>query len=404
METSIAGCVKAGRACGLRFHLACGNDAPAAGPSVDWESILAGLPLGPRASASELLECVERLCAHIEERRISLIIAHPFISYIPALIAAERTRVPVVVVVHGPSSAGGFYGAAYELLLQRSVFANASAVLAVSEETYDLVAPYCDRPRLRIPRNAVDVTGPAGAEAQADLEGDWLVASRLDDAKVTGLEPFLLAVGSLGHSVTLVGDGPASSRLAEFVRSRALDHVRFLGRRDDVPSLMRRFRAVAGMGRVVLEAVAADRPICLVGYDGIKGFLDRRLFEQAAWCNFSGRNLIDLPFDQVREALRLPHPSPSEEGWRLSSDHDESVVWARFFTEARFLDAPAPGLVSRVFDALHTGLSGTDEPYLSPELIASLIDTGPVHFPPARTAPGGQPETCLLYTSDAADD
>ena len=73
-----------------------------------------------------------------------------------------------------------------------------------------------------------------------------------------------------------------------------LDFVEFYGISADVPKLMRSTAGVAGMGRVVLEGLACQKPVCLVGYDGVKGIVDQDLIWQAARYNFSGRNLKSI--------------------------------------------------------------------------------------------------------------
>lgn len=78
-------------------------------------------------------------------------------------------------------------------------------------------------------------------------------------------------------TLLLVGEGPLRADLEQMAREdrRLVGRVRFLGRRDDVPSLLKTADLLVlsslweGMPNVVLEAMAASRPVCVARVEGI---------------------------------------------------------------------------------------------------------------------------------------
>ncbi len=123
---------------------------------------------------------------------------------------------------------------------------------------------------------------PAAVRAALGLPPDaWLVGAvgRLEPVK--GHRHLVEAVAHLapripGLYLALAGDGELGPELQARVRDAGLaDRVRFLGWRDDTPTLLHAFDVFAfpslneGMGRALVEAMAAGRPIVASRAGGI---------------------------------------------------------------------------------------------------------------------------------------
>ena len=102
-----------------------------------------------------------------------------------------------------------------------------------------------------------------------------LFAGRLDEQKdpLTLLEAFAAVPGT--PHLLVAGDGPLGPRLAAWCQKHAAgDRVRLLGRRDDLPALMRLADACVlpsrweGTPNVLLEAAAAGTPVVATAVDG----------------------------------------------------------------------------------------------------------------------------------------
>ena len=192
-----------------------------------------------------------------------------------ALGAAIASRVPAVLGTVQVISAG--YVPDRSTLLQlRLLSRRVDRYLAVSAAiAAELSGGYGWPPeKIEVVYNAVETDrfgGPAlpGLRSELDAADAPLVltAARLSDQK--GLPNLLEAAARLPGAVfALAGDGPEEAplrRLAE--RLGVADRVRFLGRRDDIPSLLAACDVFAlpslyeGSSLAVLEAMAAGRAV-----------------------------------------------------------------------------------------------------------------------------------------------
>jgi hypothetical protein len=198
--------------------------------------------------------------------------------------------------LHGPASLKSSFGILNDFLLKAFILPNADLVLAVSEETKILTESFCQANTLVLQPNLIDLTKFSPLPEKKINENKWLIISRLDCFKIVGIFEFVkFAQESTIKKIAIAGDGNAkddlSNRLAE---NGLLEKVEFLGRRNDINSLIHEFDGIGGMGRVFLESVASNKKTCLIGYDGVKGFLNEELFNKAAECNFSGRNIDNI--------------------------------------------------------------------------------------------------------------
>lgn len=143
-----------------------------------------------------------------------------------------------------------------------------------------------DPDRLTVIPNGVDLNRldvPSADRASLGVSQDAFLAlavGRLDEQK--GLFDLLEAVAlaatdAPGLRLAIVGEGPLRGRLeAEVVaRPELAGRVRLLGRRDDVPALMRAADLLIhaahweGMPNAVLEAMAAGLPVVASAVEGI---------------------------------------------------------------------------------------------------------------------------------------
>ena len=156
-----------------------------------------------------------------------------------------------------------------------------------------------------------------GFEAEAPL---ILFAGRLADQK--RVDDLLKALDLLQHvqpdaRTAIAGDGPLRDRLEETARAYHLDHhVRFLGHRDDVPTMMAAADLIVlpssyeGLPNLVLEAMRFRKPVVATAAPGTTELV------------IDGQTGLLVPVGNppllaraIRDVLR--DPALAREGWTL---------------------------------------------------------------------------------------
>ncbi|HMV59952.1 MAG TPA: hypothetical protein PKC07_01945, partial [Agitococcus sp.] len=183
----------------------------------------------------------------------------------------------------------------------------------------------------------------------------WLIVSRLDSMKIVGITDFIIKAKQVGlKGVLIVGDGPAKEALQNQLLLDGLgEFVEFLGMRVDVPQLMQTVAGVAGMGRVALEGVASFKPVFLIGYDGVKGVLNPKLFELACKANFSGRNLVTIDVNHFQTQYEYINNDEIKKLYNdVSNEFSESVVWRKFLEKIQIIPPQSSSILSDFYRLL----------------------------------------------------
>ncbi|MCY1082061.1 glycosyltransferase family 4 protein [Archangium lansingense] len=301
LETRVLTQSRALVAAGCRVHFATSSSTVPAPLEAIASSVHPGLSLGAAATAFECAEASRQLAKLIAEKEIGLVHAHPFASLLPGAMAAALAQVPMLVTLHGASSFLG--GPNYDVTLFDFVLPYASEIHVVSEELGSFV-PQALAPRRSVMPNSVDLTlFPPVKRVES---GPWAVFSRLEDGKEQAILEFLRMGRQLGFSkVHIFGGGQSEARFQEAIAAEGLGELVELHPWCDDPAaqLAQGYAGVAGMGRVVLEAVAMRLPCVLLGYEEVHGVVTPANLDELAWSNFSGRGIPAASLDVVRRGL-----------------------------------------------------------------------------------------------------
>ncbi|MGB2821322.1 MAG: glycosyltransferase, partial [Phycisphaerae bacterium] len=331
-ETQTAGAVRVLTAQGWQVYLACGSELPPGVAPAGVAAVYDSLPMGLTATTGDLCEVIERLVEIIADLEIDLVHAHPFLSLLPAFLASRRAEVPMCLTLHGPCNFEPGYGLLHELCLRFLTLPGSEAVFCVSPEVRTLAGPFVQADRCHVLPNAVDLNRFKPTRRRRK-DGRWAVVSRLDPHKVKGVMAFCrMAAGAELGDVDVYGDGEGRAELEALLADLGTgERVHLMGERRDIAAVLSEgYTRAAGMGRVVLEASAMNLPVCLVGYDGVKGMMDRPLLEKASWWNFSGRGLRNVPLEEFRRQIdALDGAGGKAEGLRprVKQHHDEDRLW-----------------------------------------------------------------------------
>jgi glycosyltransferase involved in cell wall biosynthesis len=210
-------------------------------------------------------------------------------------LAAALSDVPVILhTVHGIQEAlDGWEHVkwkCYSLMSSQVTKRVASGLIGVSNDIASFLRRRFPDTQVACIHNGIMNNVPARSDMQGTTRGQVGVAEsafvvgcvgRLSPVK--GIEYLLRAVSLLVHErgmqsaqVAVVGGGPLLQSLETLAQNLAIsDHVRFLGERHDVPSLLRLFDVFAmpslheGIPMALLEAMRAGCPVVASAVGGI---------------------------------------------------------------------------------------------------------------------------------------
>ncbi len=337
--------------------------------------ITTGLDISDSASASGLMNTVDCLVDIVIDNNIDVIHAHPFAALLPAMLASQLTKTPLVVSLHGPASLSPAQKIGQWRMQLAFALTHASLIACVSPEVEKLAKRLSCHDRIEVFPNCVNIQ-EFNQSPKNRSKGNWALIGRLDRDKKEGVIEFLNASRCLSvQTLDIIGDGECRGDLEEYVKTskRRFPNVRFLGARQQIVSEMRNYDAVAGMGRVVLEAVAMSIPVVLAGYDGVKGWVDEDLFVRAAYGNFSGRGIENSTEYELRKGLSAICDHGVENLRRLLvSKYDEDVLWKGFYSKIDCLSFDRCVLTNEIIEIFRR-FSGTSVPYCEhPDVVKEI--------------------------------
>lgn len=237
---------------------------------------------------------VVRLNRIMRREKIDLLHVNHGKTLLLGAILSRLRKVPLVYTIHGVSRrelprAG-----------RNFLFRRVSRVFPVSEESAAFFASRVRFPaeRVIVLRNAIDFSHFTPGAGIQGTGMDFLYLSRLDLDKRAAVEAAMGAMALIASDqpqarLRILGDGRRCAMVTK--KARAINDR--LGREaivvegwaDDPAPQMDKAAAVLGVGRCVLEAIAAGRPVLVLGNEKIGGWVTANNFAVLQRMNFSGR-------------------------------------------------------------------------------------------------------------------
>ncbi len=228
-----------------------------------------------------------RIAALARRKGVRLLHATGVKGTLAARIAARLIGARTLVHVHDLNDPGAALSALQQLMSQP-----ADAAVCVSKAVRDLtVNRYHVRPdRVRVVCNGIplEMLRSAGAGARSRVRSELgiepgrpvlAIIGRMHPVK--GHRALLSILPAIVRSfpralLLVIGDGPERASCEELARNLGMSsHVRFLGRRGDVPRLLAGIDLVLmpsqseGLGLAAIEALAAARPVIAFAVGGL---------------------------------------------------------------------------------------------------------------------------------------
>lgn len=284
---------------------------------------------GSGTDASTLRNWLEKGEAAVRARRPDVLWAQHY-ELLPAWLLATSHGIPLLTTFHGPLTGAGRPNSLMNALGMTLAVSRGAMVSAVSAEAANSLGDGPPRDVVLIP-NAVDwqAAGPArrGAGirrvaclARTSKTGHLRAAvelfakcTRLCDAREMSVAGGILPREEGAGRITRAA---AAGRIVGFKWAldrkllATLARVRFPGVVADPMRFIGEYDAVFGMGRVVIEALAAGKPAVLIGYDHVVDVIDGANFDRFAEANFSGRGEAAADLDTVARRLNAPSSEP----------------------------------------------------------------------------------------------
>lgn len=306
---------------------------------------------------------------------------------LPAWLLSRRLNVPMMATFHGPLFGAGRPNSPYQALGMTLAIHRAEAVTGVSSEVV------ADIRRRRGGDAAVSlIPNTVKLEESQPISSafpprTFLLVTRRDKLEHIrqSVRLFATYASRVRGSRLIVVDGEMSGtpgRISQPLPLRATTTLRQLGRKwcvrqgwalakvisriefvgwtADARHLMRKSDVVLGMGRVLLEAVAENRPAVLVGYRDVHGLLTEETFDRFRASNFSGRGIPAAGIDEVARSLETMQVIP-DLGPRRREIADETWLpeLLRIIERCRSTSVPAADseIADLVSDWVGSGLS-----------------------------------------------
>lgn len=334
LETQITGQVHELAKKGWNIHLAVhhtsGNALTSLEPKASFTKDIQLSDITP--SEDELANSVEIIKKLIQKHDINVVHAHPFGSILPAYIACCEEQVPMVLTLHSPYSiSSADIDSRYTRLLEE--IAKDVTLIAVSSEVSKAAETILKVTPTLLPNAVSESSNKAVRNICDPRNAVWLLGSRIDNYKTAGIKHFIVLAHEIGiKQIDIAGQGDFFNSLQEWCQKRGYNRVQFLGQIDNLERVMHKYDGCAGMGRFFLEAIEAGRPTCLVGYDGVKGFIgSKKEFQQAAIANFSGRNLQTINrLELTRSYDKITKNKVKALQALVRSDFSESNCWSDY--------------------------------------------------------------------------
>lgn len=260
------------------------------GPANAWVAGIKGVVHIP-CNITDLYTSVKQVVSVINEYNIDIIHAHPYVSQIVGASCADLTGLPLVTTLHSTVETPS-HKYPYNRFYDRYI--------CVSDEIKDFNSDKFTGAQTPIViSNCVEITGFPRYESFFRKEQlRLLFVGRLDPDKLRSLDFLLNALPAIQrkHDVelTVVGDGTHLNEIIgrAFAINSKFDKrvVNVVGGSVAVHDYISEADIVFGVGRVVLEAIAAGKFAICLGNEFYPGLVDSSVLLRIAEVNFTDRN------------------------------------------------------------------------------------------------------------------
>ncbi len=227
----------------------------------------------------------------LRSKRIDVMHSHEFATNFYASLAGVATGIPVIATVHGKN----YYADRWRRRAAYRFVARHARMVAVSDDLKRYVAQCVSIPagRIAVIHNGIDLDRNVAGSLDHDVRRELAILPKQPVIGTVGNlfevkgQKFLLRACSLlvrNHPdlvLLVAGEGGQLEDLMQEAEQLGISgNVRFLGFRDDVPSLLRAMDVFVlpslseGLPLSILEALALEKPVVATNVGGIPEIVD----------------------------------------------------------------------------------------------------------------------------------
>ena len=249
----------------------------------------------------------------IKKYEISEVHIHKFINIPSCLPACILSQVPYVVHLHeGLPISYDWVLNSYNMYsdMLKIYFENAYKIIAITENVkkYNMDLFNIPESKYIVVYNSLDFDLFKTEKICSLPIKNFLIISRLSKEKevsiLNGINLFKEYNKKIkGCKLRIAGSGNAEDDIKRFVEQKNIKNIEFIGRTEKIKEEIEQSEIVLGMGRCILEAVAAKRLCCIIGYEKLKPIVKGDIIQKAQAENFSGRGLKDCTEKEIINEL-----------------------------------------------------------------------------------------------------
>lgn len=306
-------------------------------------------------------------------------------SDIEALIGsfvAQQLRIPIFCTLHGKGMVfSNRLNPVLHFIFYHLIAPSLSLLITISHSLKDLVVKYPFSKVQSLPNSVdtdyftpkVDIDNEVGSDK-------WIIVSRLSVEKYVGIFKFIEYAYTSGiKGIDIVGDGV----LAEFIKSEVKEcgldeYVTFLGEQTVNSELLDQYKVVAGVGRVILEAIANQSLAFIIGTGGnelMSGFVNEKNISEMAYENFTGRNLTFLDYESFQQQLELAKEIEVEKLRKyIVNNHSDNLLlenYTDYVANLEFQDNP---LIADLYSSLGHFRSSISAPFYLKSSFINILE------------------------------
>ncbi|MDD2409547.1 MAG: glycosyltransferase [Bacilli bacterium] len=274
------------------------------GLNIDKKSIITDFKFSPNSSISEFINDVNKLIEIIHDKKIDLIIANPFYSLFPTVFAANITNTKIVYLYHGMGSLNFPDGYIDSILFRYSFETTVKKVFCVTKQGIEAFKRIGYNESIFLP-NPID--GKLYKKNTVKLNKKWVLISRLDNDKLSDIINFLNILPNLDiDKVDIFGEGTEKDYINDYIDENKLkSKVELKGYSAQInEDIENKYTGVIGIGRVVIEGLAMNYPVFLIGYNKIVGVINQNIYEKLHHYNFVPNYCDSLELKEIQKQIK----------------------------------------------------------------------------------------------------